>query len=41
MNYKELNSFIKRYADPDNYLKILLASVAKEINDEIAKEKKV
>ena len=38
-----LNEFDERkttYDDPDNYLKILLASVAKEINDEIAKEKK-
>ena len=38
-----LNEFKERtatYAEPENYLKILLASVAKEINDEIAKEKK-
>ena len=38
-----LNEFDERkttYDDPDNYLKILLASVAKEINDEIDKEKK-
>ena len=38
-----LNEFKERtatYDDPDNYLKILLASVAKEINDEIAKETK-
>lgn len=38
-----LNEFKERtatYDDPDNYLKILFASVAKEINDEIAKEKK-
>ena len=37
-----LNEFKERtatYDDPDNYLKILLASVAKEINDEIEKEK--
>jgi len=36
-----LNEFDERmttYDDPDNYLKILLASVAKEINDAIEKE---
>ena len=36
----EFNERRTTYADPDNYLKILFASVAKEINDEIAKEKK-
>ena len=38
-----LNDFKQRkttYADPDNYLRILLASVAKEINDEIVMEQK-
>lgn len=38
-----LNEFKERtatYAEPEKYLKILLASVAKEINDEIAKETK-
>ena len=36
----EFNERRTTYADPDNYLKILFASVAKEINDEIVKEKK-
>ena len=36
----EFNERKTTYIDPDNYLKILLASVAKEINDEIAEGQK-